>query len=370
MLNSSAKPVILSLAIFFSTVLLAEERDSIGYKDFRMFRIKQENDLYQYWYQSDKDFTDGLHFELMHGIFENKASDWFLIGFKENAFNDYSLSIGQDIFTPENIKLEMVDSSDRPYSALLYFTYSKYSNNFFKGKQINSNFYLGLSGKNAFGEEVQNGVHEILDNQPAEGWNNQLSSGLMLDYDFRYKQLLPFNTSFFETNYFGKVHLGTIYNYIETGFEFKIGHYGDSYLNETGIYRKKNTIKLREADFANLSKAKRQLIPKRLRSKSVQEQIAYLNDRLNRKLQFYFHFGAQISYMFYDGSSEGSLIQFSANTYQLESEGVNSTLVQGYYGFTFQYSGFLLGYERTLANNIYEDGDFFGFGEISLGYIF
>lgn len=352
-----------------SNALLAEQGDSLVKNDFKMFRIKQENDLYQYWYQSDKDFTDGLHFELFHPVFNNKASNWFLIGFKKNAFNDYSLSIGQDIFTPENIEAEEVDTTDRPYSALLYLTYSKYSNDFFRGRMINSNFYLGLSGKQAYGEQVQNGVHEILDNQPANGWDYQMETGLMLDYDITYKQLLPLNTPFFETNYFGKAHIGTIYNYLEIGLDFKIGHYGDSYLNDNGIYNRKNEIVVDEDDIEKLSKSKLQMIPKKIRQKSKSEQVAYLNRRLNRKLQYYFHFGSQLSYNFYDGTSEGSLIQFSNSVHKLENEDLNSLLIQGYYGITFQYSSFLMKYDRFLANNIYENGNFFGFGEITIAFV-
>jgi hypothetical protein len=252
------------------------------------------------------------------------------------------LSVGQDPFTPENLDLEEVDSTDRPYAALLYLTYAKFSNDFFKGWQINSNFYIGISGEYAFGETAQNGIHEMIDNKPALGWSNQIGTSLMLDYDVKYKQLLPFNTSIFESNFFGKAHLGTVYNYLEAGFDFKVGHYGDSYLNDRGIYRKRNSIQLREEDFQKLSKAKLQMIPKKIRKRTIQEQIDYLNERLNRNFQFYFHFGTQISYNFYDGSSQGSLISFSKNVYELKGKDLNSMLYQGYYGFSLQYNSFVM----------------------------
>lgn len=352
------------------TEIIASERDSIAYDHFRMLRIKQENDLYQYWYQSDKDFTNGFHLELFHEVFENKISNWFLIGFKKNAYNDFSLSIGQDLFTPEVVNLVEVDSTDRPYAALLYLTYSKFSNNFFKGRKLNSNFYLGITGEYAFGEDVQNGIHDVIDNKPVLGWGNQLGTGLMLDYDLKYEQLLPLNSSVLESSFFGKVHLGTIYNYFELGVEFKIGYYGDSYLNDGGIRSTRNKIKLKNTDFAKLSSAKRQLIPKRLRNKDIQEQISYLNDRLNRRFQYYFHFGTQLSYNIYDGSSEGSLVSFSKNVYELDGENLNSFLYQGYYGLVIQYDRFLMSYNRFLSNNVKENGELFGFGQITIGYTY
>ena len=117
-----------SLFLFFFLAFFSAAHtqigDSIGYTDFRMVRLQQENDVYQYWLQSDKNFTNGLHFEAFHGIFDNKPADWFLLGFKKNNIDDFSLSIGQDLYTPEDIKTDEVDSTDRPYAALLYFTYT------------------------------------------------------------------------------------------------------------------------------------------------------------------------------------------------------------------------------------------------------
>jgi|GEM_PF-2987100 len=362
--------LLLAVAFLLAFNSWGTERDSIGYGHFRMLRVKQENDLYQYWYQSDKDFTNGFHVELFHEVFDNKVSDFALIGFKRNAFNDFSLCIGQDLFTPEDIDLEEVDSTDRPYAALLYLTYAKFSNDFFKGRQLNSNFYIGISGEYAFGEDAQNGIHEIIDNKPALGWGNQIGSSLMLDYDLRYKQLLPLNTSVFESNFFTKAHVGTIYNYFELGFDFKIGHYTDSYLNDRGVGSTKNKIQLRESDFKKLSRAKLQMIPNRIRKKGIQEQLDYLNDRLNRNFQFYFQFGGLVSYNLYDGTSEGSLISFSKNVYELEGEDLNSFLYQGYYGFSMQYNRVVLSYYRFLSNNIKEEGALFGFGEITFSYSF
>ena len=165
---------------------MAQDSIENSYSQIQMFRIKQENDLYQYYYQSDRNFTDGLHIELAHKVFDIKPADWFLIGFKNTPYNDFSLSITQDIFTPANIDSVEVDTTDRPYTALLYFTYRKYSNRFLKGRKLLANFYLGIQGVYAMGEEMQNEVHGVLGNARANGWDNQLSSGLMLDYSITF----------------------------------------------------------------------------------------------------------------------------------------------------------------------------------------
>lgn len=350
--------------------VLGVEKDSLSEGSFRMLRLKQENDLYQYWYQSDKDFTNGFHLELFHEVFRNRVSDFLLIGFKENFKDDYSLSIGQDLFTPENIEIVEVDSTDRPYAALLYITYARFSNNFFKGRKLNANLYLGIGGEYAFGEDIQNGIHDVLENKPALGWGNQIGTSLMLDYDLKYQQMLPFTSPIFESSFFSKAHLGTIYNYFELGLDFKIGHYSDSYINDKGVWSSKNAIKLNEEDYHSLSRSKRQMIPKRIREKSIEEQLNYLNERLNRSTQFYFQFGGLVSYNLYDGSSQGSLVSFSKNVYELEGEEINTMLFQAYYGFSLQYRRVLVSYYRYLSSNVKEEGALFGFGEISISYVF
>ncbi|PCJ00624.1 MAG: hypothetical protein COB15_02305 [Flavobacteriales bacterium] len=341
-----------------------------AYNQIHMLRIKQENDLYQYWYKSDKDFTDGFHIEFSHSIFNTKWANWMLIGFKNNVYDDFTLSLGQDIFTPENTEITTLDTTDRPYSALLYLSYSKFSNNFFKGQKLFSNLYMGLCGRNALGKEIQNGVHGMLGNSLSYGWDNQLNTGLMLDYDLTYNQLLPISSNFFETSYFGKAHLGTIYNYVSAGINFKIGHYTDSYINQNGIYNPRNKKHINQDNFQLLSKTKRKLIPKRIRKLSLSEQINYLNERMNRKFQLFFFLSIQSSYSLYDGTAAGSLIQFETNNYTFNTDNTEQIIVMGEYGINFQYNRFYINFNRFLENNAFQKGELFGFGEISLSYIF
>ncbi len=339
------------------------------YEQLHMLRLKNENDLYQYWYKSDKNFSDGIHIEVYHHVFNNKAANWFLIGFKNTSFNDFSLGIGQDIFTPANTQDSNVIEDDRPYTGLLYLTYSKVSNRFYKGRKLYTNFYLGLQGAAAMGEEVQNGVHEGIGNETAKGWSNQLGTGLMLDYDVTYMQLLPFGTHYFEPNFLAKAHVGTMYNYATTGLNFKIGHYTDTYLNIDGVANRRNFNKEKLTnDVTFLSKAKRKLIPKKIREEGREDE--YLNNRMKRKWQYYFRIQTTVTYTLYDGTAEGSLIQFENNVHELPTDSEDQLVFQGEYSFVLQYGRFHAAFNRFIENDAYKHGDFFGFGEISLSLTF
>jgi len=349
-------------------ILFSQEEKE--YQQLHMLRLKQENDLYQYWYQSDKNFSDGIHIEVAHRIFNIKPADWFLIGFKDTPYKDFSLSIGQDLFTPSNTQTTEVDTNDRPYTGLLYFTYSKFSNRFLKGKKLYTNFFLGLQGAWAMGEEMQNGVHEVLDNPTAKGWDNQLGTGLMLDYDVNYMQLIPVGNKFFESNFLGKAHIGTMYDYVTAGILLKIGHYSDTYMNYDGIVNSRNNLLVNEDDIENMSSAKRKLMPKSIRNSSLENQVNYINKRMNRKWQYFFMLEFQTSYTFYDGTAEGSLIQFSNNVHTFPLSSEDQLVFQGEYSFNVQYGHFHMEFNRFIENDAYNSGDFFGFGEISLSWIF
>ena len=83
------------LAVFsflFTSVIYAQQDEST-YQQLHMLLLKQENDLYQYKYKSDKNYTDGIHIELFHRMFNNRPANWFLIGFRKTAFKDFSFSI-------------------------------------------------------------------------------------------------------------------------------------------------------------------------------------------------------------------------------------------------------------------------------------
>lgn len=347
----------------------AQVLEDSNYVQLHMLRIDQQNDLYQYWYQSDENFSDGLHIELAHRVFNNKPADWFLIGFKDTPYNDFSLAITQDIFTPANLKATEVDSSDRPYSGLLYFTYTKYSNQFYKGRKLITKFYLGIEGEDALGEEVQNGVHEIIDVGKAKGWDNQLGTGLMLDYEVTYSQLLPLGNHFYESNAYGQTHVGTIYNYVKAGFNFKIGHYSDTYMNYSGIYDYQNKAHITEEQFSQLNKVKRRLIPKSVKQLPVREQVRYINKRMNRKVQCYLIFDFHAIYTFQDGTRSGSLVQLSENTYEKPLEEENRLIVQGFYSLNAQYGRIILRFNRFLENDLFAKGNVFGFGEVSLSLV-
>jgi lipid A 3-O-deacylase len=82
------------------------------------------------------------------------------------------LALGQMFYTPQNTDLVIPDPTDRPYAAWLYLAGSVVS---YSERQLNTlELQLGVVGPSALGEDVQDAVHDWLEDNPARGWDSQL----------------------------------------------------------------------------------------------------------------------------------------------------------------------------------------------------
>jgi lipid A 3-O-deacylase len=83
--------------------------------------------------------------------------------------------LGQSIFTPENHRASDPSLVDRPYAGWLY-TGVNFVQDYDAQQLTTLEFLGGIVGPWALGRQVQNGVHALLGQQLARGWNHQLSN--------------------------------------------------------------------------------------------------------------------------------------------------------------------------------------------------
>jgi hypothetical protein len=77
-----------------------------------------------------------------------------------------------DIYTPHDKHLNPPPEDQQPYAGHLHFTGKQY-----KEKKNYRDVYginFGLVGPDARGKQIQNGVHRLIDNKEAQGWDYQL----------------------------------------------------------------------------------------------------------------------------------------------------------------------------------------------------
>ncbi len=319
--------------------------------------------------QSDRHFTNGITLEVGHPGLGNKASRTALLGFKkgQGIFEDHNLAIRQDLFTPTNTILTILDSLDRPYAATLVADYGRITSDFNKARQLETHLVFGITGPTAFGGQLQNMVHTIIGNDSVNGWDLQISTGLVLDYRVKYKHQLPFSTSLSEVNWVSEAGIGTMSNGLTTGLEFKFGLFRDSYINYNGLFNRAYKHQVDKEDFKDFRKGRLGAIPNRYRTKGGME---YYNRRVNRPLQIYASWQIMSRLTLYDGTIQGSLVSINESTHTLGWHAYDHAQLFSSLQITLDYKFINLTFRKVVENDDVNPKQLFGWGEIDILVLF
>jgi len=165
------------------------------YDDKGVVNIQLENDLWGGG--SDRHYTHGTRLSYLSKEnptgFEDKVKEklqnWLPNLVLPHA-SRIGFSLGQSIFTPEDIAATELQEDDRPYAGWLYggvSLVSKWENgqDHFDNLEIN----IGVVGPAAQGEDTQTLVHRLKDVQLPNGWDHQLKNepGFVLYYERKWR---------------------------------------------------------------------------------------------------------------------------------------------------------------------------------------
>ncbi len=159
-------------------------------RDRNQLAFTLENDLFT---GSDSNYTNGL---VLSWTSRRKSSmeegsplrRWIealsFLPFTQGARRDVhaTLSIGQEIFTPDDIELVVPEPDDQPYAGVLFadlglLSRSKDTSHVWRAR-------IGLVGPSALGEQAQRSVHEIIGGDIPNGWDAQLPDEPILNLDY------------------------------------------------------------------------------------------------------------------------------------------------------------------------------------------
>ena len=165
------------------TLPLAAQTESAE-KEAVTFALTLENDVFA---GTDQGYTNGTRFSW---DFAEAASyddiealpGWarFLTSPATSADQDGSqtfgatISLGQNIYTPENKETTELILDDRPYAGWTYLSLALRERD--RRHEDTFEITLGVVGPDSFAEDVQNWVHEKIGSTEARGWDNQLKN--------------------------------------------------------------------------------------------------------------------------------------------------------------------------------------------------
>lgn len=151
---------------------------------YRTFIAYFENDLFA---GTDQHYTNAVKFTWLTkdvNEYEGVLPDWMLptassLPFvrdsgtpEDGVYHNVGISIGQNIYTPEDTQSKRLQEGDRPYAGWLYGSLALHRKTV---DQLDTmELTVGMVGPSALSEQSQNTVHKYRDIPTAKGWDNQL----------------------------------------------------------------------------------------------------------------------------------------------------------------------------------------------------
>lgn len=201
------KKFILLLIVTLPLVTFAQKQFS------KEFSFHSDNDLY-ISIKKDRYYTNGMF-----------LSYRYLSSFpKQNMTKKiYELQIGQEMYTPHKATVDSKEEHDRPFAAHLFASFG--INRFYKNNSsLKTTIILGTIGPNAFGQELQDFIHEQYGYKKAIGWNYQIANALSFNFNTTYLNHIAFNNSkTLDLTWTNQLRIGTTYTDLNTGLYARIG---------------------------------------------------------------------------------------------------------------------------------------------------
>jgi hypothetical protein len=194
--------------------------------------LYEENDVFAH---SDRYYTQGLKFawsriqggspwleDHVGGTFWN----WLDRGVPANMQGGWS--IGQNIYTPRDIKQRVQDPDDRPWAGWLYLGRTlSITNECAEGsdgciaEQHQFELDLGVVGELSAARWTQTEFHKLIDSPKPQGWDNQIGNepGVLALYRGRWR----FGGSHLDVTPTGVVALGNVLTYAGGGATARLG---------------------------------------------------------------------------------------------------------------------------------------------------
>jgi hypothetical protein len=197
-----------------------------------VWSISIENDLFGSG--QDKHYTHGTEASYVSDTYHPK---WLLNIARLAPFYSpqkevrYGVSLGQAIFTPDDITRTELIENDRPYAGWLYSTFSL-MNDFRtlseEGERRNYNdvleLTLGIVGPSSQADDAQKWVHKNVDADDPNGWDNQLHDELGVNIAYMRQWQYTLLPKYIDVTTRAGGMLGNVFTHVETGLLMRFGN--------------------------------------------------------------------------------------------------------------------------------------------------
>lgn len=187
-------------------------------------QIFTENDLFSRNH-TDQWYTNGLRI-----VYLPRQQDWLQLDeFRRLARRFYDpeavvrvgFTLGQDIYTPRDIKNPNPQPWDRPWAGWSYIGAIAQAAS--PDTQDTVELNLGAIGPKSGARSVQTRWHEIIGAPKPEGWGNQIGNELGVNLTWKRQHRFQFVCNTFDVIPHYGLALGNVYTYVAAGGSLRIG---------------------------------------------------------------------------------------------------------------------------------------------------
>jgi len=184
----------------------------------RRVRLTWENDLFA---GTDAHYTNGLAVTASGPL----GSDPLPAPFAATR-RDWEVTLGQEIYTPEDTSRRTLVRDDRPYAGLAYVRLALLRRSALRSAEDRISLTLGIVGPASGASATQEFAHDLTGSNPAEGWAHQLRDEpvFMVEYasSFRFARASPLGLDVDLTADLGAA-LGNLSTHAEAGASLRLG---------------------------------------------------------------------------------------------------------------------------------------------------
>ncbi|WP_052260630.1 lipid A deacylase LpxR family protein [Photobacterium gaetbulicola] len=190
---------------------------------------------------TDQNYTNGVFFEYNSpytaALAETAPTPIRQISqylpFDEGTKQGWSLTLGQQMWTPEDIEALEPPENDRPYAGLLFLESSAYQ---YSPTVVDKfSLMIGIVGPNSFAEQGQKFIHEIVGSDEPMGWDYQIENTAVFNLGYQGHRLLTRQQAYLMEDYdlsgVGRVNIGNYQSELAVG---GVARWGKNLANNFG----------------------------------------------------------------------------------------------------------------------------------------
>ncbi|MDR6342213.1 hypothetical protein HNQ91_005290 [Filimonas zeae] len=162
---------------------------------------------------SDEGYTNGTRIDLLYQPAKQRSLLYRLLPKAgDSSITTYGWGIMQVMYTPNQLKTPFPPANDYPYAGGLFAAHTFHSANPLKKLNLQSEIIVGVMGPPSLAEGFQKFIHKTFGFITPRGWDSQMPTDLLLNYNFTVEKGLYDKHSLLDVSAGAQLAAGTMQN--------------------------------------------------------------------------------------------------------------------------------------------------------------